>query len=85
MNPVEVESRERVEIRTREHASTLAGWRVSLKAPQGAIVLAVRCLLAGDKQDEAAGDRRRSCRRWNRNFRPHIPLGTELSQEQQRK
>ena len=40
MDAVEVESRERVEIRTREHASTLAGWRVSLKAPQGAIVLA---------------------------------------------
>jgi len=40
MNPVEVESRERVQIRTREHASTLAAWRVLLKAPQGSIVLA---------------------------------------------
>jgi hypothetical protein len=40
MNPVEVESRERVHIRTRESASTLAAWRVSLRAPQGAIVLA---------------------------------------------
>ena len=40
MNPVEVESRERVHIRTRESASTLAAWRVSLRVPQGAIVLA---------------------------------------------
>jgi len=40
MNPVEVESRERLHIRTRESASTLAAWRVSLRAPQGAIVLA---------------------------------------------
>jgi hypothetical protein len=39
MNAVEVESRERVHIRMRESASTLAAWRVSLKAPQGAIVL----------------------------------------------
>jgi len=40
MNPVEVESRERVHIRTRESGSTLAAWRVSLRAPLGAIVLA---------------------------------------------
>ena len=40
MNPVEVESRERIHIRTRESGATLAAWRVSLKAPQGAIVLA---------------------------------------------
>jgi len=35
-----VESRERVHIRVRENASTLAAWRVSLRAPRGAIVLA---------------------------------------------
>jgi len=40
MSAVEVESRERVHIRTRESASTLAAWRVSLRAPRGAIVLA---------------------------------------------
>ena len=40
MDSVEVESRERVHIRMRETASTLAAWRVSLKAPRGAIVLA---------------------------------------------
>ncbi len=40
MPAVEVESRERVHIRTRESASTLAAWRISLRAPQGAIVLA---------------------------------------------
>jgi hypothetical protein len=38
MDAVEVESRERVHIRMREHASTLAAWRVSLRAPRGAIV-----------------------------------------------
>ena len=38
--PVEVESRERVHIRMRESAATLAAWRVSLRAPAGAIVLA---------------------------------------------
>jgi hypothetical protein len=37
---VEVESRERVHIRTRESAATLAAWRVSLRSPAGAIVLA---------------------------------------------
>jgi len=40
MDAVEVESRERVQIRTRENGSTLAAWRVSLRLPQGAIVLA---------------------------------------------
>ena len=35
-----MESRERVHIRVRENASTLAAWRVSLRAPRGAIVLA---------------------------------------------
>jgi len=40
MDAVEVESRERVQIRTRENGSTLAAWRVSLRVPQGAIVLA---------------------------------------------
>jgi hypothetical protein len=40
MDAVEVESRERVHIRTRENGSTLAAWRVSLRVPQGAIVLA---------------------------------------------
>ena len=40
MDAVEVESRERVQIRTRENGSTLAAWRVSLGVPQGAIVLA---------------------------------------------
>ena len=40
MNPVEVESRERIHIRTRESGNTLAAWRVSLRSPQGAIVLA---------------------------------------------
>ncbi len=40
MDAVEVESRERVHIRTRETAATLAAWRVSLKSPRGAIVLA---------------------------------------------
>jgi hypothetical protein len=40
MDAVEVESRERVQVRTRESRSTLAAWRVSLRAPQGAIVLA---------------------------------------------
>ena len=39
MDAVEVESRERVHIRMRESASTLAAWRVSLRTPQGAIVL----------------------------------------------
>ena len=38
---VQVESRERVHIRTRENpAATLAAWRVSLLSPAGAIVLA---------------------------------------------
>jgi hypothetical protein len=37
---VEVESRERVHIRTRESVTTLAAWRVSLRSPTGAIVLA---------------------------------------------
>ncbi|HEY4885322.1 MAG TPA: hypothetical protein VII08_16980 [Myxococcales bacterium] len=40
MDAVEVESRERVHIRTRESGSTLAAWRVSLRVPPGAIVLA---------------------------------------------
>jgi hypothetical protein len=40
MDVVEVESRERVHIRMRESGSTLAAWRVSLRAPRGAIVLA---------------------------------------------
>ncbi len=40
MDAVEVESRERVHIRTRESGSTLAAWRVSLRGPPGAIVLA---------------------------------------------
>jgi hypothetical protein len=39
MSTVEVESRERVHIRMRESASTLAAWRVLLRSPQGAIVL----------------------------------------------
>jgi hypothetical protein len=38
--PVEVDSRDRVQIRTRESAATLAAWRVSLRSPAGAIVLA---------------------------------------------
>src|SRR2546422_10826229 len=38
MDAVEVESRERIHIRMRESASTLAAWRVALRAPQGAIV-----------------------------------------------
>ena len=37
---VQVESRERVHIRTRESPTTLAAWRVSLLSPAGAIVLA---------------------------------------------
>jgi hypothetical protein len=37
---VDVQSRERVHIRMRESAATLAAWRVSLRAPAGAIVLA---------------------------------------------
>ena len=40
MDSVEVKSRERVHIRMRETASTLAAWRVSLKSPPGAIVQA---------------------------------------------
>jgi len=40
MNAVEVESRDRVQIRMRESGATLAAWRVALRAPQGAIVLA---------------------------------------------
>lgn len=40
MDSIEVESRERVHIRTRETTATLAAWRVTLKAPRGAIVLA---------------------------------------------
>jgi hypothetical protein len=40
MDSVEVEARERVHIRMRETASTLAAWRVSLRSPAGAIVLA---------------------------------------------
>jgi len=40
MDAVEVESRDRVHIRTRESGSTLAAWRVSLRVPQGSIVLA---------------------------------------------
>jgi hypothetical protein len=40
MESVEVEARERVHIRIRETASTLAAWRVSLKSPRGAIILA---------------------------------------------
>ncbi|HTO95798.1 MAG TPA: hypothetical protein VMK66_02035 [Myxococcales bacterium] len=40
MDTVEVESRERVHIRMRETASTLAAWRVSLRSPAGAIILA---------------------------------------------
>jgi len=37
---VQVQSRERVHIRTRESRTTLAAWRVSLRSPPGAIVLA---------------------------------------------
>ncbi len=37
---VEVRSRERVQIRTRESAVTLSAWRVELESPRGAIVLA---------------------------------------------
>jgi hypothetical protein len=37
---VEVESRERVQIRMRESTATFAAWRVSLRSPPGAIVLA---------------------------------------------
>jgi hypothetical protein len=40
MDAVEVESRERVHVRMRENASTLAAWRVSLRAPRGASILA---------------------------------------------
>src|SRR5436305_15305130 len=40
MNTVDVDSRERVQIRMRESGVTLAAWRVSLKDPAGAIVLA---------------------------------------------
>ena len=40
MDAVEVETRERVHIRMRETASTLAAWRVALRSPPGAIVLA---------------------------------------------
>ena len=52
MDAVEVESRERVHIRMRENASTLAAWRVSLRAPRGAIVLAE----AGGKSWDREGD-----------------------------
>ena len=40
MSTVEVDSRERVQIRMRESGVTMAAWRVSLKNPAGAIVLA---------------------------------------------
>ena len=40
MDSVEVETRERVHIRMRETATTLAAWKVTLKSPRGAIVLA---------------------------------------------
>ena len=40
MDAVEVETRERVHIRMRETAATLAAWRVTLKSPRGAIVQA---------------------------------------------
>jgi hypothetical protein len=40
MAAVEVESRERVQIRMRESGATLAAWRVSLSSPRGAIVQA---------------------------------------------
>jgi len=37
---IQVDSRERVQIRMRESGVTLAAWRVSLKSPEGAIILA---------------------------------------------
>jgi hypothetical protein len=40
MNAVEVVDRERVQIRMRESGTTLSAWRVSLRDPAGAIVLA---------------------------------------------
>lgn len=40
MDTVEVESRERIEIRMRESQRTISGWRVRLRSPNGAIVLA---------------------------------------------
>src|SRR4051812_45452126 len=40
MNAVEVQARERVQIRMRESGTTLSAWRVSLCQPEGAIVLA---------------------------------------------
>jgi hypothetical protein len=40
MDSVEVDARERVQIRMRESGVTLAAWRVSLKAPAGAVILA---------------------------------------------
>jgi hypothetical protein len=40
MDSVEVDSRERVQIRMRESGVTMAAWRVSLKSPEGAIILA---------------------------------------------
>jgi hypothetical protein len=36
---VQVRSRERIHIRTRESGVTLSAWRVSLDAPPGAVVL----------------------------------------------
>jgi hypothetical protein len=40
MDSVEVDSRERVQIRMRESGVTMAAWRVSLKSHVGAIILA---------------------------------------------
>ncbi len=40
MSAVEVESRERVQIRMRETGATISAWRVKLRSPPGSIVLA---------------------------------------------
>ena len=40
MDAVEVLARERVQIRMRESGTTLSAWRVSLRDPAGAVVLA---------------------------------------------
>ena len=63
MDAIEVETRERVHIRMRENASTLAAWRVTFKVPRGAIIAAEaggktwyrgEGALLGEKQEKLA-------------------------------
>ncbi len=75
-NTIEVRSRERIAVRTRESGVTLSAWRTELEAPRGAMVLVEVAgreyyrgegSLLGSSQEKLAG-------LWRAALPPHEPV-----------